>query len=175
MRFSRLCAALCATIAVASADSRPEYSSEATISIQPVGAQSSDIHTLAQVHYNPSTLEATISSYEPPSFGTEAELVKLGVYDSKSATWDRATATSALNFAKGYAPVITLALHADGNVAGVSCRSERIDAGHTRDFGPKVVVTKVQSGKAPELNRPIALSREGKVEVEVPEKTILQK
>lgn len=175
MRFYRLCAALCATMSIASADSQPEYTVETTISIQPVGAPLSAIHTLAHIQYSPSTLEARITSYEPPSFGTEAEIVKLGVYDGKSSTWDRATATSALNFDKGYAPVITLALHANGNVASVSCRSERIDAGHTRNFGPKVMVIMMESGKAPELNRPIALSKEGKVEAEVPEKTILQK
>ena len=119
-------------------------------------------------------MEAELASYEPPSLVDGADVVKLGVYNSKAGTWDRATATSALNFEKGYAPVLTLALHADGNVAGVSCRSEKIDAGHTRDFGPKVVVTRMENGKAPELNRPIALSNEGKVEVEVPEKTMLQ-
>ena len=162
-------------MAMASTDSQTEYPSEATISIQPVGSSSADIHTLAHIHFNPSTLEAAIASYEPPAFGAGAGMVKLGVYDSKAGTWDRATATSALNFERGYAPVITVALYADGNVAGVNCRSEKIDAGHTRDFGPKVVVTSMQNGKAPILNRPIALSKEGKVEVEVPEKTMLQK
>ncbi len=152
-----------------------DFTAETTISIQAVGASTSPVQTLAQIQYNPTTLEAAISSYEPPALETEDAIVKLGVYNNKLGAWERTTAASAANFAKGYAPVITLALHADGSVAGVSCKSERIDAGHTRDFGPKVVVTSMQHGNGPELNRPIALSPEGKVETPVKEKTLLQK
>jgi len=63
-----------------------------------------------------------------------------------------------------------------GDIQGVSCKSERIDAGETRDFGPSVVVRSTARGKKPELNRPVVL-REGKVEREgeVVEKTFLQK
>ena len=131
--------------------------------------------TLAQIKYNPTTLDASISSYQSPFFEQEADLVKVGIYYSKSSTWERATTASVHNFDKGYSPLIILTLHSNGEIAGVSCRSQRIDAGHTRDFGPKIVVTRMKNGKAPELNRPIALSKEGKVEVEVPEKTMLQK
>ena len=162
-------------MSLAAFDSQTDFTAETTISIQPAGAPPSAIHILAQIQYNPTTLEASISSYEPPFFEQEADVVKVGLYNSTSSTWERATATSAHNFGKGYSPLITLTLHSNGGIAGVSCRSDRIDAGHTRDFGPKVVVLRMRNGKAPELNRPIALSKEGKVEVEVPEKTMLQK
>lgn len=175
MRLSALCAALCAAMSLAASDSQTDFTAKTTISIQPAGAPPSAMHTLAQIHYNPTTLEASISSYESPFFEHEPDLLKFGVYNSKSSTWERATATSAHNFGKGYSPLITLTLDSNGEIAGVSCRSERIDAGHTRDFGPKVVVARMMNGKAPELNKPIALSKEGKVEVEVTEKTMLQK
>jgi len=58
---------------------------------------------------------------------------------------------------------------------GVAVKSSLIDAGQTRDFGPKVMVRGVVEGKKPELNRPVVLNTEGKVEVEEKEKTLLQR
>jgi len=60
-------------------------------------------------------------------------------------------------------------------VIGVAVKSSVIDAGETRDFGPKVMIRGVVEGKKPELNRPVVLSAEGKVEVEEKEKTLLQR
>lgn len=57
----------------------------------------------------------------------------------------------------------------------MSCKSGKIDAGATRDFGPKIKVLKTVKGKLPELNRPVVLSPEGKVAEPEPEKTMLQK
>lgn len=58
---------------------------------------------------------------------------------------------------------------------GATVKSSRIDAGQTRDFGPKVKVRRVGRGVAPELNRPVVLSAEGKLEEPEVEKTMLQK
>jgi len=177
MRFSHLLTALVASCSFQSATAQAEYTHEATVSIQPIGSLEAPATSLAHIEYNPTTLDATISSFEPPQLDNipDNALLRIGIYDSKTQTWERASATSALNFAKGYSPVITLSVTVDGQVAGVSCRSEVIDAGYTRDFGPKVVITKMKVGATPELNRPIALSREGKVAPEVQEKTFLQK
>lgn len=79
------------------------------------------------------------------------------------------------SFTKGYAPTITLVLGVNGDVLGASVKSARVDAGETRDFGPKANVVRGKRGKGPELNRPVVLSAEGKVEVPEPEKTLLQK
>lgn len=62
-----------------------------------------------------------------------------------------------------------------GDVIGVTYKSVKVDAGQTRDFGPKVKVVKMTKGKRPEFNRPIVVSKEGTEEGEVPEKTMLQK
>jgi len=79
------------------------------------------------------------------------------------------------SFSKGYAPTFVLTLDAQGGVLGVSCKSGKIDAGQTRDFGPKVKVVKTAKGKQPDLNRPVVLSPEGKLEEPPVEKTMLQK
>ena len=83
--------------------------------------------------------------------------------------------TSAESFSKGYSPTLVLSLDAQGGVIGVSCKSGKIDAGQTRDFGPKVKVLKTAKGKLPELNRPVVLSPEGKLAGPEPEKSMLQK
>ena len=71
--------------------------------------------------------------------------------------------------------MITLTLDLQGNVVGVSVKSARVDAGQTRDFGPKVRVVRMKRGSGPGLNRPVVLSPEGKAPVEEVEKTLLQK
>lgn len=70
---------------------------------------------------------------------------------------------------------MVLTLDAQGDVLGVSVSSGKIDPGQTRDFGPKVEVRRMGRQKGPELNKPVVLSPEGKVAVEEPEKTMLQK
>lgn len=79
------------------------------------------------------------------------------------------------SFAKGYSPTIVLNLDAQGSVIGVTVKSARIDAGQTRDFGPKVTLRRMEKGKGAELNRPVVLSAEGKLEQPEVEKTMLQK
>lgn len=175
MRLSAL-VALYATASAAQAQSQADYPFATTVSIQSIGGPISSVDPLARIHYNPTTLEAEITSYDAPDLGFDADLVRVGIYDKAVDAW--ASSTSALsveNFGKGNAPVITLSLDLKGHVLGVSCMSEKIDAGQTRDFGPKVKIMRMVNGKAPDLNRPIALSKEGKVEVEIPEKTFLQK
>ena len=78
--------------------------------------------------------------------------------------------TSASTFSKGYSPTLVLSLDAQGGVIGVSCKSAKIDAGETRDFGPKIKVLKTAKGKLPDLNKPVVLSPEGKVAVPLVEK-----
>jgi len=98
------------------------------------------------------------------------------VYDAATSSWKSSTSmTSAESFSKGYSPTLVLSLDAQGGVIGVSCKSGKIDAGQTRDFGPKVKVLKTAKGKLPELNRPVVLSPEGKLAEPEPEKSMLQK
>lgn len=145
-----------------------------TVYIQPLSA--SLPVPLASISYNPSTLSATLLSFEAPDFPTDSNLARIGIYDPDTASWRSATTvTSARTFARGFRPTIVLSLDANGNVLGAACKSAPVDAGQTRDFAPgvKVVGRKVAGG--PELNRPVVLTKEGKVEEAVPEKTFLQK
>ena len=83
---------------------------------------------------------------------------------------------SAENFGKGYAPHFVVTVDDKGEeVLGVSVRGVRIDAGHTRDFAPQVVVVPTARGKQPDLNKPVVLSPEGRKVVEEQEKSFLQK
>jgi len=171
MKSFQLLLAVCAfTLALAS-----ELIDETTVYIQPIGSSSS-ASPLVEIKFNPSTLEADLDSYEAPVLSPETKLVRIGTYDPITSTWKSSTSiASAENFAKGFRPTIVLNLDAQGEVLGVSLKSSIIDAGQTRDFGPKVIVKKMGKGKQPTLNRPVVLSPHGKVEEPEPEKTMLQK
>lgn len=146
-----------------------------TVYIQSIESSATPINPLAEIKYNPSTLSAELISYNVPELSSESKLVRIGVYDAATSSWKSSTATSATSFSKGYSPTFVLSLDTQGVVLGVSCKSGKIDAGQTRDFGPKVNVVKTQKSKQPELNRPVVLSPEGKLEEPVPEKTLFQK
>lgn len=146
-----------------------------TIYIQPL-SPSSPPSVLAEIKYNPSTLSASIASFEPPELSPDSKNVRIGVYDAATSSWKSSTSlTSADSFSKGYQPTLVLSLDDQGGVLGVSVSSGKIDAGQTRDFAPKVLVRGVQRGKGPVLNKPVVLSPEGKVAQPEPEKTMLQK
>lgn len=72
---------------------------------------------------------------------------------------------------------MVLSLDAQGELIGVSLKGGSIDAGQTRDFGPKVKVLKMGKAKIPTLNKPKVISEKAGVagEEEVVEKTFLQK
>jgi len=171
MRAFQLLLALCATAIVTAS----ELIDETTIYIQSIES-SSTASPLAEIKFNPSTLEAELESYDAPILSPDTKVVRIGVYDAITSVWKSSTSiTSAESFAKGFRPTIVLNLDAQGQVLGVSLKSAIIDAGQTRDFGPRVIVKKMGKGKQPTLNRPVVLSPHGKVEEPEPEKTMLQK
>lgn len=164
---------LCANaIAVLAAS---DFIDSTTVYIQPIDSSFTP-SPLAEIKYNPSTLDAELAEFFAPELAPEFKHVRIGVYDAATSSWKSSTSmTSAGSFAKGYQPTIVLSLDAQGGILGVTCKSGRIDAGQSRDFGPRVKVLKMVKGKLPELNRPVVLSPEGKVAEEEPEKTMLQK
>ena len=163
---------LCTSVSVAATS--PGLIDSTTIYIQSLGA--SNVNPLAEVVLNPSTLSAELVSFQTPELSSDSKLVRIGIYDPTTSTWKSSTSvTSVESFSKGYAPTFVLTLDAQGGVLGVSCKSGKIDAGQTRDFGPKVKVVKTAKGKQPDLNRPVVLSPEGKLEEPPVEKTMLQK
>ena len=147
-----------------------------TVYIQSIESSQTPASPLAEIKYNPSTLSAELVSFDAPELSSESKLLRIGVYDVATSTWKSSTSvTSVESFSKGYSPTFVLSLDSQGVVVGVSVKSGKIDAGQTRDFSPKVKVLKTSKGKVPDLNRPVVLSPEGKLEEPVPEKTLLQK
>jgi hypothetical protein len=147
-----------------------------SICLQSIALPSAPFIPLAEIKYDPRTLSAEFGSFDAPELSSEATLVRIGICDAATQVWKSSTSvTSAESFNKGYAPIIVLSLNTRGDIVGVTCKSVRVDAGQTRDFGPKVKVVKMTTGKRPELNRPIVVSKEGTEDGELPEKTLLQK
>jgi hypothetical protein len=173
MRLLTIFSALCATALATSSD----LIDSTTVSIQAISASSNGAVTpLAEIKYNPSTLSAEIVSFSLPELEPSSKLLRVGIYDAATSTWKSSTSTASVeNFAKGYRPTIVLNLDSTGGVLGVSLKASIIDAGQTRDFGPKVLVKGMGKTKSPDLNRPIVLNPEGKVDAPEPEKTMLQK
>ncbi|TAQ85164.1 hypothetical protein B7494_g6498 [Chlorociboria aeruginascens] len=161
---------------LAAAAQGTELIDSTTVYIQSISTSSTPATPLAEIRYNPSLLSAEIVSFDLPELSSDSTLVRIGIYDESTSSWKSSTSmTSAESFSKGYRPTIVLNLDGQGDVLGVSVKSGKIDAGETRDFGPIVKVVKMGIGKQPDLNRPVVLSPEGKVEQPMAEKTFLQK
>ena len=168
---------LCATTLSATPPSKsPPLTDSTNVYIQPISTTPQPITLLSTISYNPSTLSSALTTFSAPSLPPSTTLLRVGIYDPASSTWKSSTTvTSIENFTKGYAPTITLTLDLSGSVVGAALKSAKVDAGETRDFGPKVRVVRMKRGKGPGLNTPVVLSPEGKVAVEEVEKTLLQK
>ncbi|KAK7747671.1 hypothetical protein SLS62_008997 [Diatrype stigma] len=141
--------------------------------------------------------EIEILSYEAPELpelpDTTPQLVRVGVWDPSRNRWiSSTTVASAENFAKGYAPVLAVTVSspsssspaaasgknskgAGGDIISVAVKGVAVDAGYTRDFGPKAVLVRTEPGRQVELNRPVVLGPEGRTVEAEPEKSLLQK
>ncbi|PKS06985.1 hypothetical protein jhhlp_005582 [Lomentospora prolificans] len=149
----------------------------AKIYIQPVttSSESQTPDFLADIEYHVADPSASeIVNYEFPEIPEDVERIRIGLYDSSSKSWTASSLASVDNFSKGYAPTLLLSVDQAGRPIGVTFKGVLIDAGQTRDFGPKVIVSVTKKGAQPELNKPVVLSPEGKKVVEE-EKTFLQK
>ncbi|POS84409.1 hypothetical protein EPUL_003987, partial [Erysiphe pulchra] len=157
----------------------------AVISLEPIDVFNSYQPTkLATISYDSFTFDTEFSSYEAPILSEllsedhpEANIkyFRVGIYDVTTASWTSSTTlTSVETFAKGYSPTFTINFNREGIIDSVSVKSHKIDAGATRDFGPKIKVMRMFKGPKPYLNKPVIL-KEGKVEVPEPEKSFLQK
>jgi len=151
MKLLNLLLAACAIPLIAS-----QFTDSTKVYIQPISSSSSSIApiSLVEIRYNPSTLSAELVSYETPLLPSDSKLLRIGIYDTATSTWKSSTSmTSAESFAKGYRPTLVLSLDAQGAVLGVACKSSKVSAGGTRDFGPGVKVVKTVKGVQPSLNR----------------------
>ncbi|KAM3085440.1 hypothetical protein ACMFMG_002517 [Clarireedia jacksonii] len=148
-----------------SSSSNPE-TDHATIYIQPLdpsSSSSSELTPLLTLAYNPSILSSTIQEYFPPSdLPPSSTLALLGILDPLSPTPSPKPNTSTTllsleNFARGYTPTFLVTLDHEGRILGASAKSGVVDAGATRDFGPKVRLERVVRGKGPSLGPNIVL------------------
>ncbi|KAK4183104.1 cyclin-domain-containing protein [Podospora australis] len=169
----------------------------ASVYIQPVGVGASDPPTLlAEIRYdvsfsasdekiplsNPTQSSSEVLSYEAPELSEDRKLVRVGVYDPAGEEWVSSTSVASVdNFGKGYSPHFVLTVDGGDDkgedktrVVAVGVKGVRIDAGQTRDFGPQVLVRKVEEGARPQLGKPVVLDPEGK-KVVAEEKTFFQK
>lgn len=169
MRIASLFSALCAATIVSAVERAAE------IWIQPVEAVQKP-SVLAEVSYDLAALStSSVTSYEAPDLPEDTKTVRIGIFDKKSKQWvSGSTVASVDNFSKGYSPNFLLSVDSKGEVVSAAIKGIKVDAGYTRDFGPKVVVLPEVKGKQPELNKPVVLSPEGKRE-EVQEKSFIQK
>ncbi|KAG5996775.1 hypothetical protein E4U43_002800 [Claviceps pusilla] len=121
-----------------------------------------------------SSSAAAVLSYDSPEIPESARLVRVGVYDKASKTWTSGTTVASTeNFAKGYSPTIVVNVNHEGRVVSAALKGVQVDAGQTRDFGPKVVVLTEGEGAQPVLNKPVVVTEGEKVEVD--ERSFLQK
>ncbi|KAM0559478.1 hypothetical protein ACHAPJ_004508 [Fusarium lateritium] len=171
MRIATLFSTICAAALVA-AEQRT-----AQIYIQPVQSSPSKPQPLAEVSYDAASLISTeIVSYEAPELLETVSLVRVGIYDPKTSRWVAGTtAASTDNFGRGYAPTILLSVNENGDVRSVALKGVKVDAGQTRDFGPKAVVIADKKGSQPELNKPVVLAPGGRKAAEEEPKSFLQK
>lgn len=161
-------------------------SSERSVAIQVWPLESTQPQQLAQVTYNPSTLTSTVSALSPPQGPYQSEnLVRVGLYDSKTSDW-RGIVTSAASFDTKYQQKISLHLDDDGSVwhVGFSAypkpksivQNANMKIDTITDASQVVVeIIKPSAGPTPVLNKPVVLTAEGKVQEKEPEKGMLQK
>ncbi|KAF5025326.1 hypothetical protein F66182_2584 [Fusarium sp. NRRL 66182] len=171
MRIATLLSTICAA-ALVTAEQRT-----AQIFIQPVLSSPSNPEPLAEIAYDTASLiSASIVSFEAPELPETASLFRVGLYDPKSARWIAGTtAASTENFDKGYAPTILLSVDESGDVRSVALKGVRVDAGQTRDFGPKAIAIVEKKGSQPELNKPVVVSPNGRKAAEEEPKSFIQK
>ncbi|KAI0974853.1 hypothetical protein F4678DRAFT_353178 [Xylaria arbuscula] len=148
----------------------------ATIYIQAVTASPTIPVPLAELQFDTlAPSDAQVVTYEAPELPDETKLVRVGIYDPAAGQWASSTSVASIdNFDKGYSPTLILSVEKSGEPISAAIRGVQIDAGQTRDFGPKALVLVTAAGKQPDLNKPVVLSPEGK-QVVPEEKTLLQK
>src|SRR4051812_43620893 len=88
-----------------------DFLDSTTVFIQSLEDASSPISPLAEIKYNPSTLDAEVTEFFTPQLPSESKLVRIGVYDKGTSSWKSATSmTSVESFSKGYRPTLVVSL-----------------------------------------------------------------
>ncbi|RYP90732.1 hypothetical protein DL770_003127 [Monosporascus sp. CRB-9-2] len=159
-----------------------QYKTEPSSSFAPSSTSStgadSDADADADAEAEDADAEVRILSYEAPELPTDMRLLRVGVYDPSRGAWASGTTLAgAENLARGYAPTLLLSVEGEGDkavVTSAALRGVAVDAGHTRDFGPKAALLRPAPGRQVDLDKPVVPKPPGQGEPE-PEKSLLQK
>ncbi|KAF2712327.1 hypothetical protein K504DRAFT_401072 [Pleomassaria siparia CBS 279.74] len=126
---------------------------------------------IAQIEYDVDTSIGTLTSYTPPigSYSSE-HLLRIGLTHPKSGHW-RGVVTSAASFAEQYKKKFVIHVDDKGEVYHVGFSASAKDAGDEVE----VEIVKKTMGAKPQLNKPVVLNAQGKLDTDEPQKTFLQK
>ncbi|KAI9729756.1 MAG: hypothetical protein M1834_006707 [Cirrosporium novae-zelandiae] len=148
----------------------------ATIYVWPLTAATPSV--LAEVSYNPITLQSSLIKYNKPNLATSAgeeDLVRVGFYSAESNQWI-GTATGLHNFDdNNLEKTLALTLNDKGKLLQSSFKaSVSSNTGRTSN-SLRIQLVKPAAAPQPHLNRPVVLNEDGKVSETEPEKTFFQK
>jgi len=144
---------------------------------------------LAKVSYDAQAMTATVIEYKQPGFSdSTGAAIRVGLYDVETTQW-RGVLTAAASFDKALQQQLILLLDDSGDVyhlafggAAQPTKSSKISttaktsADALADRGPlKVTLERPTPGPRVQLNKPVKVSKEGKVDEKEPEKGFLQK
>ncbi|KAL1955378.1 hypothetical protein VTO42DRAFT_8598 [Malbranchea cinnamomea] len=146
---------------------------------------------LAQVTYDPATLQSTVVSYSPPAeplpASDAADLVRIGLYTAEQQWVGSLTSLAQLVSLRGTSPTLTLHLGPDNQPYHVALTPSPVTTITTTTSGageqqqqqqlPQVALVRADRalGPSPHLNKPVILGPDGKRPEEVQEKTLFQR
>ncbi|RYP00660.1 hypothetical protein DL765_010902 [Monosporascus sp. GIB2] len=155
-----------------------QYKTDPSSSFSSSSTSSTGVDSDADAEAEDADAEVRILSYEAPELPADARLLRVGVYDPSRGAWASGTTLAgAENLARGYAPTLLLSVEGKGDkavVTSAALRGVAVDAGHTRDFGPKAALLRPAPGRQVDLDKPVVPKAPGQGEPE-PEKSLLQK
>ncbi|KAI9689766.1 MAG: hypothetical protein M1822_009648 [Bathelium mastoideum] len=180
---------LFATFPIVSTLLAPVLASEATkqqVTVYAWPLSASKPQVLAEVTYDTQSLSARAQKYHQPAPVSAEELVRVGLYDTKTADWVGVVTSGSQFVGNNREKTLTLHLDQDGRPfhvgfgASAPSPSEEKKQGKGKtaaagEGGLNVVVKTPVRGPQPHLNKPIVLSQDGKLQEKEPEKTFLQK
>lgn len=147
----------------------------ATLYVQPANANNKPA-VLAQIAYDPDTLEFSVISYSPPKLSSRPEeLVRVGPGDSKSGIIGY-TAIRAASLAEDVRKTVVLHLDSKGEVYQSALYASKTK-GSEEITDKDLQVKLVPASKAPKpgLDKPVVLTEDGRIPEPEPEKTFLQR
>lgn len=140
---------------------------------------------LAKISFDAQAMTTTVLEYKQPRFSESIDsAIRVGLYDVETTQW-RGVLTAAASFDTALQQQIILLLDGSGDVYhlafGGAARpakstNAKTSGGVFADSGPlKVTLERPTPGPRVQLNKPVKISKEGKVDEKEPEKGFLQK